>query len=67
VVIRWAILPGAPESVEELKEMVFDTKTPHVFVFTDLERGQWVYCAAAWQNSRGELGRWSDIVSTVIP
>jgi hypothetical protein len=65
--IRYGILPESPKSVGELNEMVFCTKTPHLFNFTALERGQWVYCAAAWQNTRGEMGRWSNIVSTLVP
>ncbi len=65
--IRWSILPQAPVDVEDLKEVVFDTKTPYTFTFAEHQRGQRLYCAACWQNTRGEQGSWSEIVNTVIP
>lgn len=43
------------------------TRSPFELVFDPTERGKTVYLAARWQNRRGELGPWSEIVSAVIP
>jgi hypothetical protein len=37
------------------------------FPFEEEERGSTVYIAAAWQNERGNIGAWSEILSAVIP
>jgi hypothetical protein len=66
-VIRWEILPAPPASVAELTRSVFDTKTPCTLTFDEDRRGQTVYIVAAWQNTRGETGPWSEIVNAIIP
>jgi hypothetical protein len=66
-VIKWAVLPAAPASVAELTNSALDTKTPHIFNFDEEQRGKTVYIAAAWQNTRGEMGAWSEIASAIIP
>lgn len=66
-VLRWANLPQQPHSIAELTNTLLDTKSPYTVVFGESNRAQTVYAAAAWQNTRGEMGVWSDIVSCVIP
>jgi hypothetical protein len=66
-VIRWDILDEPPRTADSLTRSVFDTKSPYTFVFDEDQRKQTLYLAAAWQNTRGQQGPWSDIVSTVIP
>jgi hypothetical protein len=43
------------------------SKTPHAIPFQEEERGRTVYIAAAWQNERGNIGQWSEILSAVVP
>ncbi len=66
-VIRWAMLEQPPTSVEMLNNTALDTKTPFVLAFTESERHKTVYFCLCWQNTRGEMGAWSEIVSAVIP
>jgi hypothetical protein len=42
------------------------TRSPLKLTFDPSLRGQTVYFAARWQNRRGEVGPWSEIVSVVI-
>jgi hypothetical protein len=43
------------------------THSPFELIFDPEQRGQTVYISGRWQNRRGELGPWSDIVSAIIP
>jgi len=59
---------GPPEGgPDDYPEHTMASRTPHIIQFKENERGKTVYVAAAWQNERGFLGRWSDVQSTVIP
>ncbi|MDR1493008.1 MAG: hypothetical protein LBT05_09845 [Planctomycetaceae bacterium] len=63
----FAVLDEPPKSVHELTRSVLATRTPHVFEFTDEERGKTVYFAICWQNEKGERGPFSEIASAIIP
>jgi hypothetical protein len=65
--IQHATLPEPPLDPNELTQTTLATRTPHIFEFTEEERGKKVYFAACWQNERGERGPWSEIVSAIIP
>ncbi|MDR2785477.1 MAG: hypothetical protein LBB83_06145 [Treponema sp.] len=54
-------------SQNELTHSKLASRSPHEFIFEPEQRGKMVYMAARWQNRRGELGPWSDIVSAPIP
>jgi hypothetical protein len=43
------------------------SRSPLELIFSPENRGKTVYLAARWQNRRGELGPWSEIVAVVIP
>jgi hypothetical protein len=43
------------------------TRSPYLLAFDASQCGKTVYLAARWQNRRGELGPWSNIVAAVIP
>jgi hypothetical protein len=64
-VIIWAVL-DAPD-VHSLTRHTMASKTPHSLDFPEEERGKTVYIAAAWQNERGIIGPWSEILNTIIP
>jgi hypothetical protein len=43
------------------------THSPLELIFEPAQRSKIAYLAARWQNRKGELGPWSEIVSCVIP
>jgi hypothetical protein len=65
--IRWAILPAPPTTLGDLINSSFDTHTPFTLSFDENQRGQTVYFCLCWENTRGEKGPWSEIVSAIIP
>jgi hypothetical protein len=67
VEIRWAILDAAPDSISKLVNSSFDTHTPFTLEFDENQRGKTVWFCLCWENTRGEKGPWSEIVSAVIP
>jgi hypothetical protein len=44
-----------------------DTNSPLTLVFENDQRGQTIYFALRWENTRGEKGPWSEIQSAIIP
>ncbi|MDR0743629.1 MAG: hypothetical protein LBF05_04640, partial [Tannerella sp.] len=67
VEIRWAILSAPPGSIDELIHSSFVIHTPFTLTFDESERGKKVYFILRWENTRGQKGPWSEIVSAVIP
>jgi hypothetical protein len=66
-VIIWSILEEPPTGTDDLTMHTMASKTPHSLQFREDERGKTVYIAASWQNERGNIGQWSEILSAVIP
>ena len=65
--IRWAILGSPPTKIDDLVHSSFDTRTPFTLQFDEDQRGKTVYFCLCWENTRGEKGPWSEIVSAIIP
>jgi hypothetical protein len=65
--IRWAILDAPPAETDDLLHFDFSTHTPHTFEFKESERGKTVYFRLCWENTRGQKGPWSEIISAIIP
>ncbi|MDR3184369.1 MAG: hypothetical protein LBT49_03085 [Prevotellaceae bacterium] len=65
--IVWAILDDPPAGWEALAHSSFDTHTPLRLSFLNEQRGKTLYFAARWENTRGEKGPWSEIMSAIIP
>jgi hypothetical protein len=65
--LAWAILPAPTVDWKELIHSSFDTHTPLRLTFDGTERGKTVYFALRWENTRGEKGPWSEIMSAIIP
>jgi hypothetical protein len=65
--ILYELRDDPPATAEDLRHSSFATKTRMVYTFTEAERGKKVYFAARWENTRGEKGPWSDVVSAIIP
>jgi hypothetical protein len=65
--IRWAVSDMPIVDVSELTRSSIDTHTPFTLEFEGHERGKTVYFCLCWENTRGERGPWSEIVSAIIP
>jgi hypothetical protein len=65
--IRWAMRDTPPTSLKDLINSSFDTRSPFVLDFDESDRGKTVYFCLCWENTRGEKGPWSEILSAVIP
>jgi hypothetical protein len=65
--IRWAILDAPPAHIDELINSAFDTRSPFTLDFDESQRGKTVYFCLRWENTTGEKGPWSEIVSAIIP
>jgi hypothetical protein len=63
----YAILDHKPEDWDELTHSVYSTSSPFRLSFKGTERGQILYFALRWQNTRGEKGPWTEIMSVIIP
>lgn len=55
-----------PVDPETMGHSVFSRKTKVVFDYTGSDLGKWVHYCARYENSKGEPGPWSKIVSTLI-
>jgi len=64
--IRWSLLDTPPVTVNELIMSGFDTRSPYMLEFSESQRGQVVWFCLRWENTRGEKGPWSEIVSAII-
>ena len=65
--IRWAIIDDVKPTVEDLINSDFDTRSPHMLEFTEVQRGKSVWICLRWENTRGEKGPWGDIERAIIP
>ena len=57
----------APNDPKQLTFVATDTKSPYVLQFEGFEGGMTVYYWLRWENTRGEVGPWSDAVMATIP
>jgi hypothetical protein len=65
--IKWGISDTPVVDPEELPHSAFDTRTPFRLEFSGEERGRTVWFCLRWENTRGEKGPWSEIVSAIVP
>jgi hypothetical protein len=63
----FGLLDTPPVDWSELPHSKFFTKSPARVSFNGHERSKTVYFAARWENTRGEKGPWTDILSTIVP
>jgi hypothetical protein len=62
----YAILNEKPKDWEELIHSTFSTRSPFRLSFKGTDRGKVLYFALRWDNTRGEKGPWSEILSVII-
>jgi hypothetical protein len=65
--IRWIIGETPPARWEDLIHSAVDTASPFTLAFENDRRGETVYLALRWENTRGEKGPWSEIMNAIIP
>jgi hypothetical protein len=56
-----------PAGVHELTLSYFDTHSPLTIDFEEGDRGKTFWYAVRWENTTGQKGPWSEIMSVVIP
>ena len=57
----------APTSPDDCRYLATDTKTPYTHDFEMDEGGLMVYYMMRWENTRGEVGPWSRVLSARVP
>ena len=63
---EWTHIPANDKT--SINKVYADWYTPYAFDdFHESDRGKTVYIALTWQNARGNIGQWSEILSAVIP
>jgi hypothetical protein len=65
--LRWLKAETPPIDWAELINSDFATRSPLKLSFEGHDRGKWIHIAARWENSRGEKGPWTEIISAIIP
>ncbi|MDR1283137.1 MAG: hypothetical protein LBK99_20295 [Opitutaceae bacterium] len=66
--LLYGIADGAgPLTFSQLTHSVFSTHSPFRIEFAEELRGKTVYFCLRWENTRGQKGPWSEIVSAIIP
>jgi hypothetical protein len=66
--IAWVILDTEPTTWAQLIHSSFCTNVRKSFrlAFKHSDRGKTLYFAIRWENTRGQKGPWTDIMSTII-
>ena len=62
----WVKIGASAKDPSELKYIATDTKTPYVYHFDGADAGKPAYYWLRWENTRGEVGPWSDEVMGTI-
>ncbi|MHB9292264.1 hypothetical protein Holit_01360 [Hollandina sp. SP2] len=63
----WQLGGTAPATPADLPKSKFSRKTQEKFSWDPGDQGKPVHYATAYENSKGEQGPWSAIVSTIVP
>jgi hypothetical protein len=63
----WQLGGEPPASPGDLPKSKFSRKTSEKFLWDPSDQGKQVYYAAAYENSKGDIGPWSAVVSTIVP
>ncbi|MDR0982190.1 MAG: hypothetical protein LBM07_02955, partial [Culturomica sp.] len=66
-VVKWIVSDTPPTSIKVFTNSLLDTKSPITLEFEEEQRGKVVYFALAWQNTKGEMGHFGEIQSSVVP
>jgi hypothetical protein len=67
VELVWDICDAEPTRWDELRHSTFHTRSPILLTFEHDQRGQAVFFALRWENTRGQKGPYCDIKRATIP
>jgi len=56
-----------PASPDEFTFIATDTKAPYIYHFEMSDLGKTAFYLLRWENTTGQTGPWSEIVSAVVP
>jgi hypothetical protein len=62
----WQVGGEKPASGEDLPKSQFTRKTTHVVTHSETDKGKTAYYATCYENSKGDMGKWSPINDSVI-
>ena len=65
--VRVHVGPNPPADLEQFPWVALDSSTPYLMVHDAADAGKLAYYALRWENTRGETGPWSDVISATIP
>ena len=66
--IKWSVTQTLPDvGPDKLENSSFDTCTPFVLEFSEVDRGKPVCLCLRWENTRGVKGPWGDVISAIVP
>jgi hypothetical protein len=63
----WQLGGTAPASPADLPKSKFSRKTSEKFLWDTSDQGKPVHYATAYENSKGDIGPWSAVASTIVP
>jgi hypothetical protein len=63
----WQLGGEPPANPEELPKSLFSKKTSKKFAWEPNNQGTAIHYATAYENDKGDVGKWSAIISTIIP
>ncbi|MGV9004052.1 hypothetical protein [Flavobacterium sp.] len=62
----WYRIGEMPTTFNQMSFMAFDSASPYVHVFDGADAGKIVYYWLRWENTRGEVGPWSEVIVATI-
>lgn len=62
----WYTIGEPVTDLDELKFMALDTASPYIKDFSVEHAGKMVYYWLRWENTRGEVGPWSEVIMATI-
>ena len=65
--IKYVVKDTAPQSQDEFTSSTLATRTPHTLEFPNEFSGRRIWIVLCWQNTRGILGRWTEMQTAIIP
>ncbi|MDR1371842.1 MAG: hypothetical protein LBJ17_01760 [Dysgonamonadaceae bacterium] len=65
--LAWIHSPVKPKSWNDLTHTIVSTKSPFKLEFEDDMRGETIWFAVRWENTRGQKGPWSAMIDAIIP
>lgn len=62
----WCKIGSPAADPSELSYLATDTASPYVVHFNGADAGKVVYYWLRWENTRGEVGPWSDVIMATV-